>query len=122
RMKKTGIIIVMWLWCVTAFAQQQFAISGTVSAGDEPAVNATVMLTPSAVKKLTNDNGFFRFGKLIPGNYQLTISAVGYAAYQQDIILTDKNIVLDIRLVQSGNTLEDITVTARKNESVSGKL
>lgn len=121
-MKKKGIVIIACLLCVTTFAQQQFAVNGTVSAADEPLVNATVTLAPSARKKLSNDNGYFRFARLVPGNYQLTVSAVGYALYQKDIVLTDKNIVLDIQLVQLNKVLEEVTVTTGKNESVSGKI
>lgn len=120
-MKRAGIIIIFCLLYVTTFAQQQFTISGTVSAGDEPAVHATITLAPSSPKKLSNDNGFFRFAKLPPGNYQLAVSLVGYVTYQKDIVVTDKNVVVDIRLVPSNNTLEEVTVT-NKNESVSGKL
>src|SRR5678815_4622052 len=87
KLKKKGIVIIACLLCVTTFAQQQFAVNGTVSAADEPLVNATVTLAPSARKKLSNDNGYFRFARLVPGNYQLTVSAVGYALYQKDIVL-----------------------------------
>ena len=121
-MKKLLLIVLACLSCFTTFAQQQFAISGTVLAGDEPAVNATITLAPVSIKKLSNDNGFFRFSKLSPGKYQLTISTLGYSAYQEDIIVADKDIVLDIKLVQSDKMLEEVTITANKNESVSGKL
>jgi Fe(3+) dicitrate transport protein len=121
-MKNLTMFVVALLFCVTTSAQQDFSISGTVRTGDEPAAYATVSLTPAGTKKFSNDNGFFRFAKLAAGSYHLTVSFVGYKSYQQKIILADKNISLDINLTRANDTLDVITVMAKKNESVSGRL
>lgn len=122
-MRKTGLLFIGCLLYMVTMAQQQLSISGTVRQGDEPAINATISLQPAGLKRMSNDNGFFRFSKLTPGSYQLTVSAVGYQGYEKTVVLADKNIVLDINLLQSANTtLSGVIVTSKKNESVSGRL
>ena len=105
-MKKIAILVICNWMCITIFAQQQYSISGMILLGDEPAVYATVTLLPGPGQKRSNDNGFFRFSKLVPGDYQLKISVVGYLSYDKNISLTDKSISLDINLFRSdSNTL-----------------
>lgn len=121
-MRNVGLIIILFLAGLSTNAQQ-YSISGTVRLSDEPAVYASVKLEPQQLKLLTNDNGFFRYSKLPAGDYQLVISMVGYKTYRQHISITDRNLVLDINITEKDTeSLEQVTVTSGKNESVSGKL
>ncbi len=121
-MKKILSLIVVFCCYVQDISAQQFAISGTVRVGDETIVNALIFLQPDSLKKLSNENGFFRFGQLQPGKYSLKISAVGFENYSQQINLLDKNISLDINLKELKSVhLDDVLITVR-DESVSGKL
>jgi len=105
-----------------ATAQQQWAISGTIRLGDEPAYNATVSLQPSNLQRLTNENGFFRFAKLPAGSYQLLVSFVGYQPYEVQVDL-QQNSVLDINLsLPDSGTLKEVVVNGQQQENVSGKL
>ncbi|MBO9563810.1 MAG: TonB-dependent receptor [Niastella sp.] len=124
-MKKSILIIVGILLSVTAWTQQatQFAISGTVQSGDETVPNATVQLLPLTTGRLTNDHGFFRFAQLNPGTYSIKVTALGYKEYSDSIVLTNKNITLNIRLVAAeAQDLEGVLVVSKKQEAVSGKL
>ena len=122
-MKKAALIIIGCLLMCTVVAQQQYTISGTVRLGDEPAANATVSLQPVAIQKLSTDNGFFRFSKITPGNYQLVVSVIGYQPYHQNIQVEEKNIALDINLTEKDtSSLAEVVVISTRNESVSGKL
>jgi Fe(3+) dicitrate transport protein len=122
-MRKTGLVAIICLLGSMGVAQNNLAVSGTVRLGDEAAVNATISLQPVALQKLTNENGYFRFSKLAPGNYDLTVSIVGYKTYVRNVQLADKNISLDINLSQKDTAaLAEVVVTGSKNQSVSGKL
>src|SRR5262245_28021025 len=98
-MRSTIIVCFYLLSCYMSKAQQGFSISGTVRNGDEAAVNATVRLEPGSRQRISNDNGFFRFSKIVPGSYKITISMVGYETQEKDVRLTGRNITLDINLV-----------------------
>lgn len=122
-MKKLLMVYVCCFAANLLVAQQQYAISGMIRISDEPAMNATVTLQPSGVRRLTNENGFFRFAKLAVGDYKLTVSFVGYQSAEQTIHLSAKNITLDINLSKKDSTLlKEVTILSGNIESVSGKL
>lgn len=99
---------------------QQYALEGTVRTGAEPAAGATVVLQPGNLQQLTNDNGFFRFGKLSNGKYQVLVSYAGFQEARLEIEVPMKGPKPDINLV--ANVLEEIVVTGKQREAVSGKL
>lgn len=109
----------IWMFCSLlqlAAQAQQYTVNGTVRQGDEPVANVTVLLQPGGEQRRTNDNGFFRFAKLAPGTYQLTVNG-----YTETIEIRDKNVNADINLLKK-ITLGDVVITGRKDENVSGKL
>lgn len=121
-MKKICATICCCLMILTALAQKQFAVSGTVRLGEDAASEATVMLGADSLQKTTNDNGFFRFNNVKPGNYQLKVTYTGYREYLKIVSISDKNILLDINL-EDGNAIKLKGVEIKsKNESASGKL
>ncbi len=73
--------MILMLLHVTAYGQ--YSISGTVRNGNEAVAGASVTLEPSAQRKLSNDNGFFRFGNLPAGTYTITVTTGGFKAYTQ---------------------------------------
>ena len=122
-MKQRLLFIVCSLLATTVFAQQQFTINGTIHAGDETAGYATVQLLPAALTTLSSDNGYFRFAKLAPGIYIIKVSVPGFAAYEDSVTISNKNLSLDITLITAGaTTLNEVLVVSRKSEAVSGKL
>lgn len=122
-MNKMISTAVCCLMTIAAFAQRQYSVTGTVRRGDEPVANATIQLLPDSLKKLSNDNGFFRFAGLIPGNYELKISAPDHPGYSRTVALTDGNVSLDIDLLQKGAiAMNDVVIATHKNELASGKL
>jgi len=95
------------LLALVAFTQKQYAINGTV--------RATV--------RRSNDNGFFRFAALSPGSYRLVVSFEGFSNDTTEVSLGNKNLSLDINLLQ-GHTyaLKDIVITNHRADLVSGRL
>ncbi|MCD6013081.1 MAG: TonB-dependent receptor [Flavipsychrobacter sp.] len=119
-MKRITVWIVFCLLAITSSAKQ-FTISGTVRAGDEPAVYALVEIKAKALHKFTDDNGFFRLAQLDSGLYTLTVSYPGYKDYTKEIKLV-KNLTLHINLERNLVVLADVTVTTKKDELASGKM
>jgi len=122
-MKTFSLLFFLFAVLVNVQAQSALSISGNVRLGNEPAAQATVSLQPGNLQKITTDNGYFRFTKLQPGNYQLTVSMIGYAAYNDTFSITEKSKTFDINLTAiNAVSLVAVTVSGNKNESVSGKL
>jgi len=120
-MKKILILLAVFFISRVTSAQQQFSISGTITARDETVVRATVRLLTDSTGKVTNDNGYFRFSKLLPGTYTLQVTMTGYQQEEKKILVSDKNISLDIHLLPLEKMLDNIAITST-NESVSGRL
>lgn len=121
-MKNISATICCCFLLFNVFAQKQFSVSGTIRLGEDAASDAIIYLTPGTFQKTSNDNGFFRIPALQPGNYQLRISYTGYKDYLKTIVISNKNIALDINLEQSNAIrLKGIEIKSR-NDMASGKL
>ncbi|MES2702524.1 MAG: TonB-dependent receptor [Bacteroidota bacterium] len=120
--KSFGLTVVACLLYVVAYTQQ-FAVSGYVRIGNEPEVNATVLLEPGNNRAITDENGRFRFAKLDTGSYTAMFIATGFDTIRKSVTIKGRNVTLDLNLLQPYNReLQGVTVTSRKNESVSGRL
>lgn len=121
---KTVVTFFLFLFFADAiYAQSNFVLSGTIRSGNEALAGATVQLSSQEKPVVSNDNGFFRFAKLLPGGYTITITHAGFKEYIQSVQLADKNLVLDINLeADTGRALETVLIRDFRSESVSGKL
>lgn len=115
-------ILFLFIFSAGSMAQKQFALSGTIRLGDEAAADASVLLLPDSLTKSTNDNGFFRFTNLKPGNYQLLISYIGQKDLLKSVEIIDKSIKVDIDIETKKSINLNAVEIRNKNESASGKL
>lgn len=115
----TIFLLIFW---GSSIAQKQFALSGTIRLGDEAAAEASIILLPDSLTKSTNDNGFFRFTNLKPGNYQLLISYIGQKELLKSVEIIDKSIKVDIDIEAKKSIKLNAVEIKAKNESASGKL
>lgn len=121
-MKPAIFIITALAFVVNVAAQHQFSVSGTVSISDEPADHATIILLPSGLQRITNDNGYFRFARLDSGMYELKVSYVGYAEKTISFHISNENKSLNIHLsADTSNKLQNVVVSSSR-ENISGKL
>src|SRR6478752_7272735 len=121
-MKKFGLLFIVLVLTTQLIAQQRFAVSGTIRTSEEAISHATISILPGSINTLSNDNGYFRISKLVPGKYLVKISAVGFTEQTDSITISDKNISLDINLaVANTSELTEVIVLSKK-EIVSGKL
>jgi len=106
-------------------AQSKTSISGVVQdKSKKPVAAATINLvkaTDSVLVKVavTADNGSFVFDNLKMGDYRITITAIGFAAYSSETIhITAESDVKNLPLIElsaaDAGQLNAVTVTARK--------
>ncbi len=64
-------------------------LSGIVvdAANGTPLPQARIALAERADMRLANESGAFAFGRLAPGNYRVTIQAIGYEPYQAELAI-----------------------------------
>ena len=109
--------IVICLFINSAFAQTQ-TIRGTLkdAQADYPLIGATVILVDSdPVKGSTTDlNGKFKIEDVNTGRHALLIQYVGYKTITLPNVLVTagKEVVLDVKLEESVEQLEEIVVTS----------
>ena len=66
---------------------------------------------------LSKDNGVFSFPSVHPGDYILRITYVGYDRYEKRVTLK-RDTKLTVKMVPSGNSLNEIVVTARESQGL----
>lgn len=109
---------------VFAFAQNENVvggIKGIITARDnKPAVSATVRLKGTKKATLTNNEGAFSFENILPGNYSLEISNVGYQTLEKEITITTGHITdVAIQLTDTETQLSEVIVSAgRTRETI----
>lgn len=119
-MKRIGILILFSALSLALFSQE--IITGTViNTKGEPLVGANVVIQETYKGTATNSNGEFKFSKIKPENYTLTISYLGYKTLEKRINQENlKN--LKCTLEPASILSEEVIVTAtraRENDPVS---
>ncbi len=95
---------------------QSYSISGIVKdqKSEEALIGAHVALSgeQGAEEKstVTNERGLFKLDDVRPGNYQLTITYLGYLPVEQAIEVTNSNIRLRIEPITAATDLEQVEV------------
>jgi hypothetical protein len=82
-------------------------ISGVVMGPEGPVALARVMIesapasTPD-IAALTGEDGGFVVGTVGPGRYVLVVHADGYAPARREVIVSQRNVSVDVRLRRDG--------------------
>lgn len=121
-MKAFLITLLLFPISLLLYAQASYSISGTIRAEEEPLGETLLYLLPDSLKQVTNDNGYFHFGSLKPGNYRIRIVHTAFGETGRELLVKDKNLKVDID-VSMGKSVELKGVEIRnQNDLVSGKL
>lgn len=97
------------------YAQNEGTISGFIydKGSGEGLIGANIYIKPLNRGAVTNVTGYFVIPKVLPGNYDLTISYVGYNSYTTKINIKPKeNKDIDIKLQQKDIQGDEIVVRA----------
>lgn len=101
---------------MTAQAQQQTGISGTVSSvTGEPLTGATILVEELQRGRTTDAHGRFSISGLEPGTYTIVIRYIGYTSQRHDVVIEPGEMtVLDIQLEDQAVMLQGLLVTAQR--------
>lgn len=117
-LRGVGIASVLFICATVATAQFRAAVQGVVSDSAGASVpGATVILnnkdTNQSQTATTNDDGFYRFSALPPGNYTLSVEKTGFSKTLIDDLKVDAEATKgqDI-ILQAGAITETVTVEA----------
>ncbi|MFI5193426.1 MAG: carboxypeptidase-like regulatory domain-containing protein [Chitinophagales bacterium] len=111
------------LFPVLAAAQLRHSVSGTVrdKRSGETLIGASIfLLNQPNSGVLSNAYGFYSVSA-VPGNYKLLVSFTGYTPDTLEISLS-RNLELPVNLEPEGSQLQEVVVTANKNNNVSRPL
>jgi hypothetical protein len=114
-LKSSFFFIGLLLFCVVAFAQHNFTISGTVRDDKETIPGAAVYLSGTKTSTITNNEGKFSLPKLPAGNYDVLIQVVGYLPYSKNIIISEKNIHMEVLLKANTVMLNEVVIKPDPN-------
>src|SRR6188508_1560854 len=100
-----------------AFAQQPAFKGIILGKNNEPVAYASIHVLNTNAGTSSDKDGTFTLS-LRPGQYDLLISALGYAQRQTSIVVSEtQNETITINLSESVIQLDDVVVTAEKEET-----
>ncbi|NBC81848.1 MAG: TonB-dependent receptor [Bacteroidetes bacterium] len=109
------LLVAVFLFQLPAMGQQNHKISGKVIDENGKALpGATVVLNLDQKGVVTDTAGTFVFSGLRAGEYEITVSFLGYKEFHQRIYLR-KNVDLDIQLSPSTMSLQEVVVVDHHN-------
>jgi iron complex outermembrane receptor protein len=117
-MIKKFILVMMASFCfLSSSAQQLINFSGKITnTNAESVARASVALLNTNFKISTSVQGDFQFSEIPSGEYDVVVSAVGYATYHKRVDLTVGINDFEVRLVAENKQLEEVIVSAQKVE------
>lgn len=112
---KSAIFVLLIFSFLSLFGQSPTGvINGRVfnSKNNEPVEFATVILRNSTVGTNSDEKGHFTMGQLVPGFYQIQVSAVGYKTYVSETfrVTLANSATLNIPLEEDNVNIEEVTV------------
>lgn len=116
-MKKLLALLAIILTTISAYAQDNYTITGTVqSAAGEKIESATVFIAGSQKATMSNAEGGFTIRGLSSGTYQLVVNMLGYSSAKQNVIINDKSEAADITLGEKQIVLKEVLVGGVKEK------
>ncbi|MBZ5858787.1 TonB-dependent receptor [Flavihumibacter profundi] len=116
--KRILLIAIVVFISAVSYSQQLFSLQGTVSDKNaHPLPNVSIHLLNTLKAVVSDMNGKFNFPGLAPGNYEIELTCIGYAAQSQAIVVGQQESAQLVFVLQDQATqLDDIVVTANKSE------
>jgi iron complex outermembrane receptor protein len=104
--------LVCSLFSLSTFAQTG-SIKGRIASADDGALGyVSVGIMNNATGTRTNNDGYYELKNLLPGNYTLVFSALGYQKQQLVAeVRVNNTLVLNVNLIKSESKLNEVIVT-----------
>ena len=106
--------LLLCLFCLsffTAYGQNKFTLSGTITEGssNETLIGVTLLITEPRTGVTTNEYGFYSI-TLPEGSYEIQVSSLGYEDIIQTIDL-NQNLKINFQMNERPEQLEEVIVT-----------
>jgi len=122
-MKREFFLITLVLSVVVNVSFAQVNINGKITdEKSEPVKSASVHLLNTNKGVVSDEQGNFILRNVLPGNYIIEFSAIGYATQYRDVRVGKESPGLTINLQQTSNRLNEVLVTAQKREELLQRL
>ncbi|MFY9311140.1 MAG: carboxypeptidase-like regulatory domain-containing protein [Bacteroidia bacterium] len=107
------ILIALLLLAGFVLQAQKITVYGTVTDAStrKPIEGAELMLNPGASVAVTNKKGEFKFVKIKPGSYQVTLVSTGYKTAYENIVADSTKTEFSFSLTADVILLNEITIT-----------
>lgn len=118
-MKKSLLFLLCYLFVLTGvWAQEKFTVNGYIkdASNGEALIGATVYIKSLNAGTVTNVYGFYSI-TLPAGTYLFDYTYVGYGKQEKQLEL-NKNIRLDINMEPEGEELQEVVISAEKEEAL----
>lgn len=105
-------------------APRHFPVSGKVtdSKSKEAVAGVVISIGRDYLWAISDENGRFLFDKVQEGTYQIETSCLGYVPFSTVLTLSPDTGELSIALSESTLALEEVVVTARKDDALNTSL
>jgi outer membrane receptor for ferrienterochelin and colicins len=108
---KQLITLLLISFSISVYAQQG-TLAGKVSSAEKALKNATVTIKKTSFKTQSNQEGEYNLPAIPQGNYEISVTAVGYVTHRQDIsIIADSTLTLDVEMKEKSDDLNEVVVT-----------
>ncbi len=122
------LLFILFFITIKGFSQEKYTISGIISdlKNNETSIGVNVTIKGTKIATTSNEYGFYSI-TLPKGEYEFTISSIGFETIEEKISLTE-NIKKNFSLVESGEQLQEVIITeinktnTRKPEMSVNKL
>jgi len=102
---------------------QTYSISGRVSDKNNAAlIGVNIVLTDGSSGTAADNTGHYSFNNLKPGEYKLRFSFIGYRSESRKVIISDKDVVLNIVLTEEAVEAGQVIITGGKYEQNISEL
>ena len=109
-MRNFYLLIFIFFTSQSILAQESFKISGLIKdKKGETLPGAGVFVSGYKIATLSNNIGEYSL-KLNPGNYELLIKIVGFKSVNKQVVVSDKDIILNIELIENVIQLNEVVV------------
>lgn len=117
-MRKLNSLLFFFLFTLQfLFAQEKFTLSGNIkdAANGEDLIGAAVTVNGTSTGAVTNFYGFYSL-TLREGSYTIKISYLGYETVSRQVEL-NSDLKLDVEMQQEEEQLEEVVVTAEREDA-----
>jgi iron complex outermembrane receptor protein len=122
-MKKKSVLFCLLVGGFLNAINAQVTVSGKVTDANSKAVpRASIHVLNTNAGVVSSTDGSFSIGNVLPGNYIIEFSAIGYANRSLQVQVGKEPVTINSILLQKINSLDEVVVTAQKREEMLQRL